>query len=42
VSLADKPTREMCCKLSERTNRTDASHLREALDAHLARHRDVV
>lgn len=29
-------------KLSERTNRTDASHLREALDAHLARHRDVV
>jgi diguanylate cyclase (GGDEF)-like protein len=29
-------------KLSERTNRTEASHLREALDAHLARHRDVV
>ena len=29
-------------KLSERTQRTDASHLREALDAHLARHRDVV
>jgi predicted DNA-binding protein len=29
-------------KLSERTQRTDASHLSEALDAHLARHRDVV
>jgi diguanylate cyclase (GGDEF)-like protein len=29
-------------KLSERTQRTDASHLREALDAHLARHRDDV
>jgi diguanylate cyclase (GGDEF)-like protein len=29
-------------KLSERTNQTEASHLREALDAHLAKHRDLV
>ena len=29
-------------KLSERTQRTDASHLREALDAPLAAHADVL
>lgn len=28
-------------KLSERTQQTEASHLREALDAHLAKHRDL-
>jgi diguanylate cyclase (GGDEF)-like protein len=29
-------------KLSERTQQTEASHLRQALDAHLAKHRDLV
>lgn len=29
-------------KLAERTQQTEASHLREALDAHLARHRELV
>ena len=29
-------------KLAERTGQTEASHLRDALDAHLARHRDLV
>jgi diguanylate cyclase (GGDEF)-like protein len=29
-------------KLSERTQRTDASHLRDALDAHLAKHRELL
>lgn len=29
-------------KLAERTQRTEASHLRDALDAHLAKHRDLV
>jgi diguanylate cyclase (GGDEF)-like protein len=29
-------------KLSERTQRTDASHLREALDAHLAAHAELL
>jgi diguanylate cyclase (GGDEF)-like protein len=29
-------------KLAERTQQTEASHLRDALDAHLAKHRDLV
>ena len=29
-------------KLSDRTQRTDASHLREALDAHLAAHAELL